>query len=112
MQRGCSGDAAGGRGGLFEGLLGEAGGGEAEFFEVVGDGAAFEGVYVEFGEVLGEHEAVASHSCEEAEFGVYYVAGFDIVAAPYCLEAYAGEAGNPIGEDVGDYFKEVLCAGL
>ena len=72
--------------GLFECLFAEAGAGEFEVVEVVWDWLSEEVVYVEFGYVLWEHEAVSAHSGEEAEFWVDDVAWLNVVARPDCLE--------------------------
>ena len=93
---------------LFESVFAEAGAGEAEVGEESGDGTPEEGVHVQLGDILRQHEAVAAHPDEEARGRVHDVARLRVVAAPGGLEAHALQLWNPLGEDLGGDLQESL----
>ena len=69
-------------------------------------------VHIKFGEVLAEHEAVATQAREQTDLRVDDVARLGVATSPASEETDFAQVRNPLGEDLGDNLQELLAVVL
>ena len=94
---------------LLEGILTQAFAAQCEILHVARHVFAEVFIDIEFGEVLAEHEAMATQASKHAHLGIDDVARLHVIAGPHSVEAHGGEVRNPVGEDLGADLQELLA---